>query len=81
MVAPSLHDALAGLGAISPVGETAPVLRVTFKDTSVFEIMTMHSRKDAGGTANGVEIRFSEPVDPTTINTAAISNSNVSKRR
>jgi hypothetical protein len=54
-------------------GETAPVLRVTFKDTSVFEILAMRSRKNATGTGNGVEIEFTEPVNPTTITTAAFS--------
>ncbi|MCD6024665.1 MAG: hypothetical protein K0Q91_1581 [Fibrobacteria bacterium] len=54
-------------------GETAPLLRLTFKDTSVFEILAMRSRKSADGTVNGVEIEFTEPVDPATINAAAFS--------
>jgi len=54
-------------------GETAPVLRLGFKDTSVFEIMAMRSRKNSAGTANGVEIEFTEPVDSATITTSAVS--------
>lgn len=54
-------------------GDPAPVLRVTFKDTSVFEILAMRSSKNATGTQNGVVIDFTEPVDPATITTAAIS--------
>jgi hypothetical protein len=54
-------------------GETAPVVRLTFKDTTVFEILAMRSRKNVAGTANGVEIEFTAPVDPSTITTAAFS--------
>lgn len=54
-------------------GETAPVLRVTFKDTSLFEIMALRSSKSTAGDANGVVIEFSEPVDPATLTPAAIS--------
>lgn len=54
-------------------GETAPVLRLTFKDTSVFEIMSMRSKKDAAGANNGIEITFSEPVNPSTITTSSFS--------
>ena len=54
-------------------GETAPVLRVTFKDTSLFEILTVRSRKSVDGSANGVEVFFSEPVDPTTVTPTTFS--------
>lgn len=54
-------------------GETAPVLRVTFKDTSLFEIMALRSSKSTAGDANGIVIEFSEPVDPATLTPAAIS--------
>lgn len=54
-------------------GETAPVLRATFKDTSLFEIMALRSSKNASGDANGVIIEFSEPVDPATLTTSSIS--------
>src|SRR5690606_5074581 len=54
-------------------GDPAPVLRLTFKDTSVFEILAMRSSKNATGTQNGVVVDFTEPVDPATITTGAVS--------
>lgn len=54
-------------------GPTAPVLRMTFRDTSLFEILTVRSRKSADGTANGVEVFFSEPLDPATVSTSSFT--------
>jgi hypothetical protein len=54
-------------------GATAPVMRVTFKDTSIFEIMAVRSRKSADGSANGIEIFFSEPVDSSTVSAGSFT--------
>lgn len=54
-------------------GEPAPVMRLTFKDTSLFEIMALRSSKNATGSANGIVIQFSEPVNPATLPASAIS--------
>src|SRR5690606_34658032 len=49
-----------------PSGTAGPVIRLTFRDTAVFEILAMRSRKSADGNANGVELFFSQPVNPST---------------
>ncbi len=56
-----------------PAGTAGPMSRLSFRDTSVFEIISVRSRKSADGTQNGVEVFFSEPVNPTTITTSAFS--------
>jgi hypothetical protein len=53
-----------------PAGAAGPVIRMTFRDTSIFEILALRSRKSAAGDANGVEIFFSQPVNPATITPA-----------
>ncbi len=53
-----------------PTGNPGPVFRMTFNETAVFEILALRSRKSADGSANGVEIAFSQPVDPTTVTAA-----------
>lgn len=54
-------------------GDPAPVLRLTFKDTSLFEILAVRSRKSADGQQNGVEIFFSEPVNPATVTASSFT--------
>jgi len=56
-----------------PAGTAGPMTRLTFRDTAVFEILTMRSRKSADGTHNGVELFFSQPVNPATLTTSSVS--------
>ncbi|HEX2612545.1 MAG TPA: hypothetical protein VHO02_03010 [Fibrobacteria bacterium] len=56
-----------------PTGNPGPVFRMTFKDTSIFEILAVRSRKSADGTANGIEVFFSQPIDPTTVTAASFA--------
>ncbi len=56
-----------------PTGAAGPVFRMTFKDTSLFEILSVRSRKSADGTANGIEVFFSQPVNPATVLTSAFA--------
>jgi hypothetical protein len=56
-----------------PSGSAGPVFRVTFKDTALFEILAVRSRKNAAGTANGVEVFFSQPVNPSTVTTSSFA--------
>lgn len=56
-----------------PTGSTGPVFRMTFRDTAVFEMLAVRSRKNAAGNANGVEIFFSQPVNAATVTTASFS--------
>jgi hypothetical protein len=51
-------------------GAPGPLLRVTFKDTTIFEVMSIRSRKSADGSGNGIELTFSKPVNPATVTTA-----------
>ena len=53
-----------------PSGNPGPMFRITFKDTSIFEILAVRSRKSTAGTTNGVEVFFSQPVNPTTVTTS-----------
>ena|GEM_PF-976508 len=56
-----------------PSGAMAPMQRMTLSDTSVFEILAMRSRKSVAGDTNGVELFFSQPVDPTTISNSSFT--------
>jgi hypothetical protein len=56
-----------------PSGAANPVIRMTLKDTAVFEILAMRSRKSPSGDTNGVELFFSQPVDPATFTTSTFS--------
>ncbi len=56
-----------------PSGNAGPMFRMTFKDTATFEILAMRSRKSAAGTTNGVELFFSQPVNPTTVTTSSFT--------
>jgi hypothetical protein len=56
-----------------PSGATSPVIRLSMKDTTVFEILSVRSRKSVSGDTNGIEIFFSQPVDPTTITNSSFS--------
>ena len=53
-----------------PSGNPGPIFRITFRDTATFEILALRSRKSADGTVNGVEVFFSQPVNPSTVTTA-----------
>jgi hypothetical protein len=56
-----------------PSGTAGPVFRVTLKDTALFEILAVRSRKSADGSSNGVEVFFSQPVNPATATTSAFA--------
>jgi hypothetical protein len=56
-----------------PGGEPSPAMRVTFKDTALLEIMAMRSRKSVSGDTNGVEIVFSEPINPATVSASSFT--------
>ncbi|HAO99535.1 MAG TPA: hypothetical protein DCQ83_05775 [Fibrobacteres bacterium] len=56
-----------------PTGNPGPVFRITFKDTSVFEILAVRSRKNVTGDANGVEVFFSQPVNPATVSSSSFT--------
>lgn len=56
-----------------PSGNPGPVFRMTFKDTSTFEILAMRSRKSVDGATNGVEVFFSQPVDPATMTASSFT--------
>jgi hypothetical protein len=56
-----------------PSGAASPVIRLTLKDTAIFEILAVRSRKSVSGDTNGIEVFFSQPVDPATITTASFS--------
>jgi hypothetical protein len=49
------------------------VFRINLKDTALFEILAVRSRKNAAGTANGVEVFFSQPVNPATVTTTSFA--------
>jgi hypothetical protein len=56
-----------------PSGTAGPVFRINFRDTSLFEILAVRSRKNAAGTANGIEVFFSQPVNPSTVLTSSFA--------
>jgi hypothetical protein len=56
-----------------PSGAAAPMQRLVLSDTTVFEVLAMRSRKSASGDTNGVELFFSQPVDPATVTNSAFT--------
>jgi hypothetical protein len=49
-----------------PSGAAGPMTRIAFRDSAAFEVLAVRSRKNAAGDSNGVEIFFSQPLNPAT---------------